>query len=235
MTLILPLLLPPLQALIDAPPRLGQTPGVTATVLPITPELVPQLSADGRRERSRSSRAKIVQAMLDLVARGDVAPSAARVADHAGVGLRTVFRHFDDMDSLYREMSEQIDASVADMVRQPFAGATWRDRLLELTDRRARIFEKILPHRISANIKRYQSAFLMQEYVRALNFERQRVESLLPPSLLANKVMLESLHVALNFHSWRLLRQDQGLPPKQAAKVTRNLVECIIAQCPDTD
>ena len=43
---------------------------------------------DGRRERSRSSRSKIVAAMLDLVGKGDVAPSAARVAEVAGVGLR---------------------------------------------------------------------------------------------------------------------------------------------------
>jgi hypothetical protein len=41
--------------------------------------------ADGRRERSKSSRAKIIAAMLELVERGDVQPSAARVADHAGV------------------------------------------------------------------------------------------------------------------------------------------------------
>ncbi|PNB35794.1 TetR family transcriptional regulator, partial [Pseudomonas sp. FW305-130] len=36
--------------------------------------------------------------MLDLVGKGDIAPSAARVAETAGVGLRSVFRHFADMD-----------------------------------------------------------------------------------------------------------------------------------------
>ncbi len=203
---------------------------MTATILPLSPKASPQPAPDGRRERSRSSRAKIVQAMFDLVARGDVAPSAARVADHAGVGLRTVFRHFDDMDSLYREMSERIEAQVRPLVTMPFTGATWRERLLELTERRAQVFEAILPHRISANLKRYQSAFLMQDYVRLLKFERRRVEALLPPAILADKIVLESLHVALSFQSWRLLRHDQGLHPKQAAKVTRHLVEAVLAQ-----
>ncbi|MEQ1726411.1 MAG: TetR/AcrR family transcriptional regulator [Sphingopyxis sp.] len=207
----------------------GSTCVMTATILPLSPG-VPQPLADGRRERSRSSRAKIVLAMLDLVARGDIAPSAARVADHAGVGLRTVFRHFDDMDSLYREMADRIEAEVRPLVSQPFLGATWREQLLELTDRRAQVFETILPHRISANIKRYQSAFLMADYVRWLKLERGRVEMLLPPHILADKIVLESLHVALSFQSWRLLRHDQGLPPKQAAMVTRHLVEAVIAR-----
>ena len=39
--------------------------------------------------------------MMNLIEGGDLMPSAARVAEEAGVGLRTVFRHFDDMDSLY--------------------------------------------------------------------------------------------------------------------------------------
>ncbi|MEQ1509438.1 MAG: TetR/AcrR family transcriptional regulator [Sphingopyxis sp.] len=204
---------------------------MAATILPLSPNRpAPQPLADGRRERSRSSRVKIVQAMLDLVARGDVAPSAARVADHAGVGLRTVFRHFDDMDSLYREMSERVEAKVRPLASQPFLGATWREKLLEITDRRAKVFEAILPHRISANIKRYQSAFLMADYVRWIKLERARVEMLLPPHVLADNVVLESLHVALSFQSWRLLRHDQGLLPAQAAKVTRHLVEAVIAQ-----
>ena len=30
------------------------------------------------------------------------------MAEHAQVGLRTVFRHFEDLDSIYREMAEQM-------------------------------------------------------------------------------------------------------------------------------
>ena len=184
---------------------------------------------DGRRERSRSSHAKIVQAMLDLVQRGDIAPSAARVADHAGVGLRTVFRHFDDMDSLYRAMSEQIEARVMPIVRRPYADGDWQNQLLQLATRRATVFEAILPYRISANIKRYQSPFLMQDYVRLLKLERLLVEAVLPQAVIADALTLEALHVALSFQSWRLLRHDQTLPPAQAAAVVQRLVSDVLA------
>src|SRR3546814_14687096 len=78
---------------------------------------------DGRRERSRSSRRRIVAAMLELIEGGDPMPSAARVAEEAGVGLRTAFRHFDDMGSLYRELSATIADTVIPIVTAPCAGA----------------------------------------------------------------------------------------------------------------
>lgn len=185
--------------------------------------------SDGRRERSRSSRDKIVQAMLELVERGDVTPGAARVADHAGVGLRTVFRHFDDMDSLYREITERIEAQVMPIALQPYASEDWRDRLDELVTRRGTVFEAIMPFRLSANIKRYQSAYLMQDYVRLNRLERQLVEAILPADILNDRLTLESLHVALSFQSWRSMRHDHGLPPDQATAVTRHLVHQVMA------
>ena len=65
---------------------------------------------DGRRQRSQASRAKIVTAFMELIESGDPSPSAARVAKRAGVGLRSVFRHFDDMDSLYAEIDGILNA-----------------------------------------------------------------------------------------------------------------------------
>lgn len=188
---------------------------------------------DGRRERSKSSRAKIVAAMLDLVERGDVQPSAARVADEAGVGLRTVFRHFDDMDSLYREMSETVAARVMPIVTAPYAGTDWRADIRDLVSRRARVFEAILPHRISANIKRYQSAFIMADYVRIMKLERDLVTRLLPPEVKADEIGVEALCVALSFQSWRVMRHDQGLPASKAATVLERLVEDALRGLPE--
>lgn len=201
---------------------------MSATIHPLPDNRRGPASSDGRRERSRSSRARIIEAMLDLVARGEVAPSAARVADRAGVGLRTVFRHFDDMESLHREMSERIEAQVLPITTRPFHGTSWRDRLVELAARRADFFEAILPYRISANLRRHQSAFLMADYVRLMRIERQVVEELLPPALLADRTTMEAIHVALSFQSWRVLRHDQSLPADAAAAVVRRMLDALL-------
>jgi AcrR family transcriptional regulator len=179
---------------------------------------------DGRRERSRSSRSKIVAAMLDLVGKGDVAPSAARVAEVAGVGLRSVFRHFDDMDELYREMGEVIEAQVMPIILQPPTGATWLEKLFDIADRRAMVFETILPYRISANLKRFQSPYLMQDYRRMLRLESDTIGSYLPATVKADVAGTHGLNVILSFQTWRLLRHDQELPFEDAKSVVRRLL-----------
>ena len=62
------------------------------------------LQADGRIQRSQRSREKILRAYWELMLGGDMEPSAAAIAEHAGVGLRSVFRHFDDLDTLLLEL-----------------------------------------------------------------------------------------------------------------------------------
>ena len=188
---------------------------------------------DGRRKRSHSSRAKIVQALLDLVEGGTISPSAAEVAETAGVGLRSVFRHFDDMDSLYREMSDGIEAKVLPMMLKPLEASDWKARIRELTERRVSVFEAILPFRISASIKRHQSEFLMQSYKRMLRVERQGVEALLPEAILADPAQANAVLAPLSFQTWRLLRHDQELPIATARMVVLRLVEAVLAQCPD--
>ena len=180
--------------------------------------------ADGRRERALSSRARIVAAMLDLVAEGAVAPSAAEVAQAAGVGLRTVFRHFADMDALYREMTDAIEARVLPILLRPPAGETWQARLFDLAERRAAIFEMIMPFRISASIRRFESPYLMQDYRRMLRLESETLEAHLPDTVRADAAGVRGLGVIMSFATWRLLRHDQGLSEGEARAVVRRLL-----------
>ncbi len=191
----------------------------------------PQL--DGRRARSRSSRSKIVEAMSHLVGNGDVAPSAARVADIAGVGLRTVFRHFDDMDALYREMSAVIEERVLPIIAQPLTGSNWKAKMFEIADRRAIVFETILPYRISANLKRFQLSYLMQDYQRLLKAEADGIEALLPESAKNVTVGMRGLNVILSFQTWRLLRHDQGRSTDDARHVIKRLLTDALQRLPD--
>ncbi len=55
---------------------------------------------DGRRARREQNVEAVVDAMLDLLGEGNLSPGAAAVAERSGVSLRSVFRYFDDMDSL---------------------------------------------------------------------------------------------------------------------------------------
>ncbi|WP_198534200.1 TetR/AcrR family transcriptional regulator [Aquidulcibacter paucihalophilus] len=190
-------------------------------------------SGDGRRARSRTSRDKIVAAVLHLIEGGDLSPSAARVAEVAGVGLRSVFRHFDDMDSLYQEVSERVSAQVMPLLREAVIGATWKERLVRIVERRTSIFERIHPFRLSASLKRFRSAFLTEEYRRTLELEAATVEALLPPHILADQVSTRSIKVILSFQNWHALRFEQDLSIQEAREVVSRLLGDIISKLAD--
>ena len=109
--------------------------------------------------------------------------AVVEVAERAGVGLRTVFRHFQDMDSLYREMSAVIEREYMAVVERPFEGRTWRDRVLELVRRRAGVYEKIAPYKQGSNVHRHRSPFLQADHARLVQTSRDILRRELPPEL----------------------------------------------------
>ena len=68
---------------------------------------VSETALDGRAARALRTRNRVVDALLDLVDEGDLRPSAADVARRAGVSLRSVFQHFDDLETLFRVAGER--------------------------------------------------------------------------------------------------------------------------------
>ena len=56
---------------------------------------------DGRTLRSLRTREAIVDATIGLLEDGDLRPTAPRVAERASVSVRSVFQHFDDLETLH--------------------------------------------------------------------------------------------------------------------------------------
>lgn len=187
-------------------------------------------SRDGRQQRSQESRRKIVQAMLELVKSGVMEPSAEMVADQAGVGLRSVFRHFKDMESLRSEMNDVVSAQILSLIKTPLAGRTWEERLGELLERRATVFERMMPFRRAGNLQTHRSPILQAANDRLNAFLREALQGLLPESLVADIALFQSLDLILCFESWIRLRHDQGLTAEEARQVVRRAVSTLIAR-----
>lgn len=177
------------------------------------------IERDGRRLRSADSRARIVAAMLDLIQAGDVSPGAEPVAARADVGLRTVFRHFKDMDSLYREMSEVIETKVRAVADEPFASADWRGKLPEFVERRSRVFEQMGPFKRAMDVHRHRSAGLASDSTRMAAALRAILKREMPPEVTGDPLVFENLDMLLSFEVWSRLRRDQGLDVAQARAV----------------
>lgn len=184
---------------------------------------------DGRRLRSGRSRAQIVSAVMELVRSGDMAPAAARVAEVAGVSLRTVFRHFEEMDGLFREMSEAVEAEIAPLLLEPYLSKSWKGQLSELITRRARVYERVMPLKLAGALRRYQSEFLMEDHNRFLKEERASLRAVLPSAIVSEPALYPALEMTTSFEAWRRLRQDQRLSADRAEAVVRLTVDKLIA------
>ncbi len=176
-------------------------------------------SADGRQRRSARSREAIVQALLKLVGRGVLRPTAQQVAETAGVGMRSVFRHFADMESLFAEMHARLQAEALPILRaDPLEGSLDR-RARGLADRRSEFFERIAPYKRSANAQRWRSEFLRGQHgllVRALRSDLLRW---LPELRRASVDLVEGFDLVLSFEAWDRLRTDQRLGRDRARDV----------------
>ena len=195
---------------------------------PVTISAPPARHPDGRKQRSERSRQAIVDAMLDIIMGGRMEPSAAEVAEKAGVSARTVFRHFEEMDSLYSEMTERLEAEIMPIIQQPFTGEGWRAQLDQLLERRAMIYERIMPVKIAASIRRFSSDYLMLYYERFVHLERTGLEGVLPDTIRKDATRFSAIEMCAGFQTWRRLRQDQGLSTDQAADVVRLTISRLV-------
>lgn len=184
--------------------------------------------ADGRRRRGQDNRARIVAAMMEIVHGGDVAPSAEQVAARADVGLRTVFRHFQDMDTLYREIAKVVGAEVRAVLERPLTGGTWQDRLIERAGRFAIAYEKMAPYKRAADAFRHRSKFLGTDYAKLVEEQRAILEAELPGEIGRDRDRVEALALLLSFEAWARLRNEQGLPPRRAQAVIEATVRTLI-------
>lgn len=174
---------------------------------------------DGRRLRSAASRRRIVEAMRDLIREGTISPRAEEVAARADVGLRSVFRHFDDMESLYREIGDLILVDVAPMLELPPPSGTADEILEEMIERRAKLFERIMPFRVAADMNAHRSPFLADDRARMNTAFRDIMRSALPAAIRKDRVLVDALDAVLSFDFWRRLRVDQRLSISQARRV----------------
>jgi AcrR family transcriptional regulator len=154
--------------------------------------------------------------MLTLVREGNPSPGAAHVAELAGVGLRTVFRHFEEMDSLYREMAETIQAHVLPALFRPYSATGWRERLYELIDRRVELYEFIMPFKISGELRRFQSQYIAKDNEQHLEMEKASLEAVLPREIASDTSLRNALLTLSGFQAWRVLRCDLKLDVGEA-------------------
>ncbi len=185
---------------------------------------------DGRIRRGAENRRRIRDAFIDLIRSGAPSPTAEAVAEKAGVGLRSVFRHFEDMETLYREIAEAIEAEVEPIWAVPFTATTWQARLAELIERRARVFERITPFRIASLVHRTESDFIRQRHARFAVEQRHLLIAVLPAHVLGDAATIDALDLIFSVDTWLRLRREQKLSVTAAKAVIAKMASALTGE-----
>lgn len=98
---------------------------------------------DGRTVRAERTRQALVDALLGLLDAGELSPTAAAIAQRAGVSERSVFQHFPDREALFEAVARQQYERVMPTLRPVDASLPLDERIDQFTRQRARLYELI--------------------------------------------------------------------------------------------
>ena len=191
--------------------------------------------ADGRRERTGTTRNLILETGRRLIIEGNGEPTAKEIAEQVGITTRTLFRHFPDMGTLLITIMEQAQAQARGVMDEPFPSELspskhWQELLHIVVERRTRTYEFILPLHISPTIQRHWRTQKKAAIGKGVQRRRRRLQEILPKHLTSNTLLFEALDATLSIEFWISLRVDQGLSVAKAANVLSYSVERIVSR-----
>jgi TetR/AcrR family transcriptional regulator of autoinduction and epiphytic fitness len=173
-----------------------------------------QGALDGRLARSARTRRAIVDALRGLHHDGDLLPTAPRVAERAGVSVRTVWQHFDDLETLFVEAGRR-DLEIAMTFVTPIElDLPLAARIEALVDQRSRMYEEMAPVWRAARLKAPFSPQIRANRDRMVCLGRQQIERLFAPEFAAAvspPALLSALEVVTAWASWECLRTELNL------------------------
>lgn len=159
--------------------------------------------------------------MLELIGEGSLSPTAQQVAERADVGVRTVFRHFSDMEALFAAMNEKLTAEFSPLIVEKIQTGSFLERVDGLIDRRVAIFGKLAPYVRSSTLQRWRSAFLQEEHERTTRVLRRDLRRWLPELETIPSDVADALEMILSFEAWNRLRIEQRLGLRRTTGVIR--------------
>ena len=183
---------------------------------------------DGRRLRSERSRLAIVEAALALQEEGVLVPTAQQISDRAGVGIRSFFRHFEDMESLF----EAADNHIRDSYELLFLGGdrdgTLAERIDHAVERHADAYESVGNIMLGTHAQLWRYEILRKNYARNQRGLRKDLDDWLPELKSVSRETREAVDAMSSFEMWHRLRYHQGLSKKRSSNILKGLLKTLI-------
>lgn len=184
---------------------------------------------DGRLTRAARTRAAVVDALLTLNDRGNVRPTARDIATEAGVSLRSLYVHFDDLEALFVAASDRHAERMAAKLPPPVTEGPLEVRLEAFLARRAILHEEGAGVRRAALLQEPFSPTLRQALSNGRRILRADVRNAFAPEIdqlpeAEGARLWRALEIATSASAWETLRLHQGLPVDETVAQVRAMI-----------
>jgi TetR/AcrR family transcriptional regulator, regulator of autoinduction and epiphytic fitness len=188
---------------------------------------------DGRRARGARTRDAIVSALLDLVGSGTTAPTAQMIADRAGVSVRSVYQHFNDVEGLYADAAVRMHQSVVALRREVDPSLPRQTRIDEYVSQRAAILEAVTPFSRAAQLIEPASEMVRANRETLQRESRDRLSHVFAVEIdscddTRKALLLDALDVVTSWSAWEYLRLH-GNSVQSAQKIMKSTIDALLS------
>ena len=197
----------------------------------------PAAPIDGRAARAVRTREAIVDATVALVEDGDLRPTAPRIAERAGVSVRSVFQHFDDLPALHTAVVHRVVERLAKLIVPVDPTSPFDERVAAFVSHRGALLDAVTPFRRAAAVHgpfapEIRAALAQgNAYLRAEVTETFAAEMAEVPPAERGEVG-DAMAAATSWPVWEALRGEAGDGPERARAVMERLLRALLPPAP---
>ena len=172
-------------------------------------------NGDGRFARSQKTKDAIVKALLKLL-RNTPFPTAEQVAKESKIGLRTVYRQFKDMESIYLSLHEKCMHSLGQMFDSDIdLNKSFKERVNFAISERLTIYEEYETLFIATISNSARLPTLVNQVAESYQIMRERFIEIVPEIKNLSTIKSDLLFARITFPPWfslrKLLKHDQKI------------------------
>ena len=162
---------------------------------------------DGRFARSQKTKDDIVKALLKLL-KDTPFPTAEQVAKESKIGLRTVYRQFKDMESIYLSLHEECLYSLNQMFKNEIdIEKSFEERIYLAISERLAIFSEYESLFIATISNAARLPILVDQVAASYQIMRERFIKIVPEIKNLSTIKSDLLFTRFLFPSWFSLRK----------------------------
>lgn len=185
---------------------------------------VAEASTDGRTLRSSRTRVAIVSAHRQLLLRGELSPTTGRIAEAAGISPRTLFLHFNDLESLFAATADSVIEDVLARTRAVDPSLPFSERVDAFLANRLDLYEFLEPFVLALQIREARSPALRERRSALMTASRTEIALTFTGEVSGCEDALLSLETCVSWPSWFHLHEELGLPRTKVLRVLRRSV-----------